>query len=135
MEISFGRFMQFENPLVCGLPVFSHGLEGDLLPANPCPRKKRKFKLRDVVPLSYNQMDRLEAAVEKMHSPGWNDARRLKMRLLIQIMRWSGMALWDAVCLPRVELVKRTISSRRHKTDKWLPCRFPNRWPPTSEPG
>src|ERR1700675_4376715 len=69
----------------------------------------------------------VEAAVEKMHSPGWNDARRLKMRLLIQIMRWSGMALVDAVCLPRVELVKRTISSRRHKTDKWFtaPIREP----------
>ena len=117
--------MQFENHWSVLASFFTWAVEGDLLPANPCPRKKWKFKPRDVVPLSYNQMDRLEAAVEKMHSPGWNDARRLKMRLLIQSMRWSGMDLVDAVCLPRVELVKRTISSRRHKTDKWFTAPIP----------
>jgi hypothetical protein len=42
--------------------------------------------------VTYKEMDRLEAAVEKMRSPGWTKARRLKMRLLIRLMRWSGIA-------------------------------------------
>jgi hypothetical protein len=51
------------------------------------------------VPLTPPQMDALFAAVERIK--GWDDQRRSKIRALILLMRWSGMAINDAVCLLR----------------------------------
>ena len=93
-------------------------VEGDLLDANPCPKRKGKIKQRRVIPLKENQIDALLAAVERMRRPGWTEERRLKMRALILIMRWGGMALIDAVCLLRSELVGQVVHSQRHKTKK-----------------
>jgi integrase/recombinase XerD len=100
----------------CLSSFFSWCVEGDLLEANPCPKRKGRIKQRKVVPLTPSQIDATEAAVAKM--PGWTDERRLKMRVLIQLMRWSGMAIRDAVCLERAELIRQSVKSERHKTGK-----------------
>jgi integrase/recombinase XerD len=97
---------------------FNWCVDGDLLEANPCPRWKGRIKQRRVVPLTPAQIDATEAAVEKMQAHGWTDERRLKMRTLIQLMRWSGMAIRDAVCLPRADVWGQLIKSERHKTGK-----------------
>jgi integrase/recombinase XerD len=102
---------------------FSWCVEGDLLEGNPCPKFKGKIKPQQVVPLTPQQMDALEAAVAKMQSPGWTDERRLRMRALILVMRWSGMAINDAVCLERssggiTRLIGPVIHGQRHKTSK-----------------
>jgi integrase/recombinase XerD len=71
-----------------------------------------------VVPLNPAQMDALEIAVDMIQAPGWTADRRLKMRTLIQTMRWSGMAIRDAVCLERANLIGQSIKSERSKTGK-----------------
>lgn len=102
---------------------FNWCVESDLIEMNPCPKRKGKITPQDVVPLTPEQMDALEGAVEKMRTQGWTDVRRLMMRALILVMRWSGMAIGDAVHLERtthgtLHLEGHTIYGKRSKTDK-----------------
>jgi integrase len=110
---------------------FDWCVDGDLLEANPCPKRKGKIEQREVAPLTPQQMDALEIAVEKMRTPGWTDQRRLKMRVLILLMRWSGMAIHDAVHLERdanavTRLIGNTVHGKRSKTKKKFSVTIPD---------
>jgi integrase len=110
---------------------FNWCVEGDLIESNICPKRKGKIERKEVVPLNPQQMDALETAVEKMRTPGWTDERRLKMRVLILLMRWSGMAIHDAVHLERdadavTRLIGKTVHGKRSKTKKKFSVTIPD---------
>ena len=108
---------------------FNWCVDGDLLESNPCPKRKGKITKPDVVSLTPQEMDALEAAVEKVQTPGWTDERRLKMGVLILIMRWTGMAICDAVHLERtahgIHLEDNTVHGKRRKTGKRFSVSIP----------
>jgi len=56
----------------------------------------------DVVPFSQSKMDRIIVAVDRVN--GWDYERQNRVRTLIWMMRWSGMAIRDTATLPRHKL-------------------------------
>ena len=110
----------------CVGSFFDWCVGADLLAVNPFPRGpqfKVKVRQREVVPYSQKQIDTLLASIEKVK--GWDDALRVRMRAFILLMRWSGMATGDALCLERSRLVNSRIRSRRKKVDKAFYIRIP----------
>jgi integrase/recombinase XerD len=92
--------------------------EEDLISANPCPKLKKDFKKKKkkVRPFEPQEIDQLLAAAMSMK--GWSEEKRIKMRAMILLMRWSGMAINDAVCFLRSNLKGQHIHNQRHKTEK-----------------
>jgi integrase len=86
--------------------------EAGYLSANPFPRFKLKFTPREVVPPTTEEVNRVLAEAEDI-------------RQFANLMRWSGMAIRDAVTLRRNALVGNLITAQRIKTDRPFRVRIP----------
>jgi integrase/recombinase XerD len=103
---------------------FKWCVEGDLLAANPCPPLNGKIKEKEVIPFTPEQIDLLLET--SMVMPKWSADRRLKVKSLILLMRWSGMAINDTACLERAKLVGQHIQrNRRKKSQKGFTVPIP----------
>jgi integrase len=82
------------------------------LQVNPYPKFNLRFAPEEITPPTTEEISRvLEAAKD--------------VRLFANLMRWSGMAIRDAVSLKRSALVSNLITSRRTKTDNPFRVRIP----------
>lgn len=99
---------------------FRFCLDGELLSKNPAV-KLSKIQVKDnekdnVNPLEPKQYDALIKAVDLV--PEMTATQTARVKALMQLQRWSGLALVDAVCLNKDELVKagdhyRVVAERR----------------------
>jgi len=73
-----------------------------VLPANPAKAwKSIKGKVEQVSGFTAEEYARILKAIPKC---GWSEEMQLKMRALVQVMRYAGLAMIDACCLERSQI-------------------------------
>jgi len=100
---------------------FRFAYEAGMIPANPAaqlsPIQVKADEVNSVRPFEPKEYERIIAAVSKTKMTPRNAAR---VKALMQLQRWSGLSLVDAVCLRKDELLRDgntfRVVTQRHKT-------------------
>jgi site-specific recombinase XerD len=100
---------------------FKFAYQAGMIPANPAAQlssiQVKADEASDVHPLEPSEYDALLNAVPKAEMRDHNAAR---IKVLMQLQRWSGLSLVDAVCLSKDELIQNgntfRVTTERRKT-------------------
>jgi integrase/recombinase XerD len=105
---------------------FKWCLNSDLIQTNPAERLPKVTVDHDQKqPFSPEEMDKILQAVGSENLQ-WDDLKRYRVRAVILLMRWSGLACMDAATLERSALDKHDrIICRRNKTGSHVHVRIP----------
>jgi integrase/recombinase XerD len=94
---------------------FRYATKAYRLPVNPAADLSSiKLKRTQVLPFEPEQYEHLLTTLATMFTSARHETRRTRDHLyaLIELMRYSGLAIQDAICLPRSGLVKDAIGYR-----------------------
>jgi integrase len=100
---------------------FSWLMGEGLIEKNPFPKgpqHRTEAGKPEVRPFSDREVDVIVQAAGSME--GWSTERRAKARTLTLVMRWSGMAISDAVMLPHDRLKGNRVITNRKKTGEFV---------------